>query len=153
MKIRSLSCLWAISELGISIRQKAKRLEMSPGVGFSVERGKAIAHENEYHLIRLSFLLFYQRPVFWDNISQEITRFALAAAFWFLIFDRKLDCAIRFSHVLRTARGHQQVFQGFHYSKLGDKDKNLIIPESPSKYPLEDAAFFLCTSINQNLCW
>jgi len=26
------------------------RLEMSPlGVGFSVERGQAIAHENEYH--------------------------------------------------------------------------------------------------------
>jgi len=36
----------------MSIRQVAKRLEMSPpGVGFSVERGEAIAHENAYHLI------------------------------------------------------------------------------------------------------
>jgi len=36
----------------MSIRQVAKRLEMSPlGVGFSVERGKAIAGENGYRLI------------------------------------------------------------------------------------------------------
>ena len=48
----SLFCFWAVSELGMSIRQVAKRLEMSPpGVGFSVERGKAIAHEKEYRLI------------------------------------------------------------------------------------------------------
>lgn len=43
---------WAVTELGMSIRQLAKRLEMSsPGVGFSVERGQAIANENEYHLV------------------------------------------------------------------------------------------------------
>ena len=52
VKARSLFCFWAVSELGMSIRQVAKRLEMSPpGVEFSVERGQAIAHENEYHLI------------------------------------------------------------------------------------------------------
>ena len=33
-------------------RELARRLEISsPGVGFSVERGKAIARENRYHLI------------------------------------------------------------------------------------------------------
>ena len=52
VKVRSLFCFWAVNELGMSIREVAKRLEMSPpGVGFSVERGQAIAHENEYHLI------------------------------------------------------------------------------------------------------
>jgi len=52
VQARSLFCFWAVSELGMSIRQVAKRLEMSPpGVGFSVERGEAIAHENAYHLI------------------------------------------------------------------------------------------------------
>jgi len=52
VKARSLFCFWAVSELGMSIRQVAKRLEMSPpGVGFSVERGKAVADENGYRLI------------------------------------------------------------------------------------------------------
>jgi putative transposase len=52
VKARSLLCFWAVSELGMSIRQLARRLEMSPpGVGFSVERGQAIARGNEYHLI------------------------------------------------------------------------------------------------------
>ena len=52
VKVRSLLCFWAVSELGMSIREVAKRLEMSPpGVGFSLKRGQAIAHENEYHLI------------------------------------------------------------------------------------------------------
>ena len=52
VKARSLFCFWAVNELGMSIRQVAKRLEMSPpGMGFSVERGQAIAHENGYHLI------------------------------------------------------------------------------------------------------
>ena len=52
VKARSLFCFWAVSELGMSIRQVAKRLKMSsPRVGFSVERGQAIAHENESHLI------------------------------------------------------------------------------------------------------
>ena len=49
---RSLLCFRAVTELGMSIRQVVNRLEMSPpGVGFSVERGKAIADENGYRLI------------------------------------------------------------------------------------------------------
>ncbi len=52
VKARSLCCFWAVSELGISLRELSKRLEMSPpAVGFSVERGEAIARENGYHLI------------------------------------------------------------------------------------------------------
>lgn len=51
VKPRSLFCFWAVSELGMSIKQLAKRLEMSPPrVGFSVERGQAIARENGYDL-------------------------------------------------------------------------------------------------------
>ena len=49
---RSLFCFWAVRELGMSLRELAKELEMSPpGVGFSVERGEAIARENGYLLI------------------------------------------------------------------------------------------------------
>ena len=52
MKVKSLCCFWAVSELGMSLRELARRLEMSPpAVGFSVERGEAIARENGYHLI------------------------------------------------------------------------------------------------------
>ena len=41
VKARSLLCFWAVRELGMSIRQLARRLGMSPpGVGFSVERGR-----------------------------------------------------------------------------------------------------------------
>lgn len=52
VRARSLCCFWAVSELGISLRELAKRLEMSPpAVGFSVERGEAIAYKNGYRLI------------------------------------------------------------------------------------------------------
>jgi REP element-mobilizing transposase RayT len=52
VKARSLCSFWAVSELGMSLRELARRLEMSPpAVGFSVERGEAIARENGYHLI------------------------------------------------------------------------------------------------------
>ena len=52
VKAKSLLCFWAVSELGMSLRELARRLEMSaPGVGFAVERGEAIAHENGYELI------------------------------------------------------------------------------------------------------
>ena len=52
VKARSLCCYWAVKELGMSLRELAKRLEMSPpAVGFSVERGEAIAHEKGYRLI------------------------------------------------------------------------------------------------------
>ena len=50
--VYSVSGLSTVNELGISIKEVAKRLEMSsPGMGFLVERGQAIGHENEYHLI------------------------------------------------------------------------------------------------------
>ena len=52
VKARSLFCFWAVSELGMSLRELAMRLEMSsPGVGFSVERGETIARENGLQLI------------------------------------------------------------------------------------------------------
>jgi len=49
---RSLFCFWAVSELDISLRELARRLEMSsPGVGYSVERGEVIARLHRYRLI------------------------------------------------------------------------------------------------------
>ena len=52
VKARSLCCFWAVSELGMSLRELARRLEMSPpAVGFSVERGERIAHEGGHRLI------------------------------------------------------------------------------------------------------
>ena len=52
VKARGLFCFWAVSELGVSLRELAKRLEMSPpGVGFSVEKGETIACENGLQLI------------------------------------------------------------------------------------------------------
>ncbi len=52
VQARSLFCFWAVRELGISLRELARRLEISsPGVGFLVERGEAIARENRYHLV------------------------------------------------------------------------------------------------------
>ena len=51
VKARSLLCLWAVRELGMSLTDVARTLEMSiPGVGFAVERGQAIAHDNKYQL-------------------------------------------------------------------------------------------------------
>jgi len=52
VKARSLCCFWAVSELGMSLRELARRLKMSPpAVGFSVERGERIAHESRYGLV------------------------------------------------------------------------------------------------------
>jgi hypothetical protein len=52
VKARCLLCFWAVSELGMSLRELAKRLEMTaPGVRFSVERGEVIARENGLKLI------------------------------------------------------------------------------------------------------
>ena len=52
VKARSLFCFWAVSELGMSLRELASRLEMSsPGMGFSVERGETIARQNGLQLI------------------------------------------------------------------------------------------------------
>jgi poly-gamma-glutamate capsule biosynthesis protein CapA/YwtB (metallophosphatase superfamily) len=52
VKARSLFCCWAVKELGISLRELAKRLELSPpAVGYCVKRGEAIAREKGYQLI------------------------------------------------------------------------------------------------------
>jgi len=52
VKARSLFCFWAVKELGVSLRQLARQLEVSsPAVGYCVERGEAIARENRYRLI------------------------------------------------------------------------------------------------------
>jgi len=52
VRARSLFCFWAVRELGISLRELAKRLELSPpAVGYSVERGEAIARQNGYRLL------------------------------------------------------------------------------------------------------
>ena len=52
VKVRSLFCFWAVQELGISLTDLAKRLGISvPGVGYSGERGRRIARENDYQLI------------------------------------------------------------------------------------------------------
>jgi len=52
VKARSLFCFWAVRELGMSLRELARRSEISsPGVGFSVERGETIARENGLQLI------------------------------------------------------------------------------------------------------
>ena len=49
---RSLLCFWAVHELGMSLKELAARLGYSsPGIGFSVERGEAIAREKNYRLI------------------------------------------------------------------------------------------------------
>ncbi|MBW1790034.1 MAG: transposase [Deltaproteobacteria bacterium] len=53
VKARSLFCFWAVKELGLSLRELARRLELSPpAVGYSVERGEALARENGYRLIK-----------------------------------------------------------------------------------------------------
>ncbi len=53
VKAKSLLCFWAVREAGMSLRELAGRLEMSaPGVGYAVERGKAIAQKNAYKLLK-----------------------------------------------------------------------------------------------------
>jgi putative transposase len=52
VKARSLFCFWVVRELGVSMRELAVRLKMSPpGVGFCVQRGEAIARENGHELM------------------------------------------------------------------------------------------------------
>jgi REP element-mobilizing transposase RayT len=51
VKARSLFCFWAVRELGISLTELARRLNISvPAVGYSVDRGEIIARENDYRL-------------------------------------------------------------------------------------------------------
>jgi chromosomal replication initiation ATPase DnaA len=52
VKARSLLCLWAVRELGMSLTDLARELEMSiPGVGYAVEKGESIVQDNKYQLI------------------------------------------------------------------------------------------------------
>jgi putative transposase len=52
VKARSLLCFWAVRELGMSLTDLARDLEMSiPGVGFAVERRASIAYDNNYQLM------------------------------------------------------------------------------------------------------
>lgn len=47
VRARSLFCFWAVKELGIPLRELARRLEISPpAVGYCVERGQTFAREN-----------------------------------------------------------------------------------------------------------
>ena len=52
VRARSLFCYWAVRELGMTLRDLARRLEMSPpAIGHCVEKGEIIARENGYRLI------------------------------------------------------------------------------------------------------
>lgn len=52
VKARSLLCFWAVRELGISLTDLARRLELSvPAIGYSVDRGEIIARESGYQLL------------------------------------------------------------------------------------------------------
>jgi len=52
VQARSLMCFWAVRELGMSIKDLARKLSLSaPAVSFAVERGKIIARENNYRLM------------------------------------------------------------------------------------------------------
>lgn len=52
VKARSLLAYWAVGELGMSLSDLARELEMSvPGVGFAVQRGESIVGNNKYELI------------------------------------------------------------------------------------------------------
>ena len=51
VKARSLFCFWAFYELGISLTELARRIGISvTAIGYSVERGKIIANENNFRL-------------------------------------------------------------------------------------------------------
>lgn len=52
VKARSLLCFWAVRELGMSLTDLARHLGISiPGIGYAVERGEAIARDNNYQLV------------------------------------------------------------------------------------------------------
>ena len=51
VRARSLFCFWAVKELGMSLRELSRQLELSsPAVGYSVERGEDIVRKNGYSL-------------------------------------------------------------------------------------------------------
>ena len=52
VKTRSLFCYGAVRELGVSLTELARLLDISlPAVSYSVERGETIAQENNFQLI------------------------------------------------------------------------------------------------------
>lgn len=52
VKARSLLCYWAVREVGVSLREMARRLEMTaPAIGYAVERGESLAKDNGYRLL------------------------------------------------------------------------------------------------------
>jgi len=52
VKVKSLLCFWAVIELGMSLIDLARELELSiPGVGYAVEKGETIVQDNKYQLI------------------------------------------------------------------------------------------------------
>jgi hypothetical protein len=52
VRARSLFCFWAVKELGFSLRDLARRMELSsPAIGYCVERGEDIARENNFSLV------------------------------------------------------------------------------------------------------
>ena len=52
VKARSLFCYWMVRELGASLTDLAKRLDISvAGVGYSVDGGEKITRENNYRLL------------------------------------------------------------------------------------------------------
>jgi hypothetical protein len=52
VRARSVFCFWAVKELDTSLRELARRLKISPpAIGYSGERGEAIARDNGYRLI------------------------------------------------------------------------------------------------------
>ncbi len=51
---RSLLCYWACHELGMSLTEAGKLLGMTaPGVGYAVQRGRAIARDKKYDLSKM----------------------------------------------------------------------------------------------------
>jgi len=50
---RSLLCFWAARELGLSLTELARQLEMTvAGIGYAVRKGEKIARENHYRLLK-----------------------------------------------------------------------------------------------------
>ncbi len=51
VKAKSLLCFWAVRELGMSLTDLARELEMGiPGVGYAVEKGETIVQDNKYQI-------------------------------------------------------------------------------------------------------
>jgi len=52
VKSGSLLCFWAVRELSMSLTDLARHLGISvSGVGYPIERGEAIARDNNYQLV------------------------------------------------------------------------------------------------------